>query len=587
MYGGKTLKKLLNKKVIIIMALILAVVIAVLCFKGCSKKETKANATELSVAEVTRGNLVVQITGSGTIEANDQYDITSVVDGDVLADFFEEGDILEEGAVMYKIDSKSASNTISRSENSLERAKVSYDNAVKDYNNLTVTAPIDGVITAVNAKAGQSAGNGSQLFTITDTETMVLRIYFNANDAKNLYSGAVGTVYLDNSSKELTGTIDRVSTGSVESNGVQVSQVTIKVKNPGTIKEGDTATAIINGVACNRAGTFEVNDTKNVTAKVSGDIDKVHVVVGDKVQKGQALATITSDNVNQQLRNTKLAYDDASTSVSDAYDILDNYTITAPISGTVLSKTVKAGDTLSRGSSGATAMAIIADMSKVKFTISVDELDISKMKEGQKVLVTADALENQRYEGYIDNVSIVGTTSNGVTTYPITVVIEEYGELIPGMNVDATITVSEATDTLKIPLSAVQRGNIVYVHNDDVKEDQKNTMKMPEGMKKPQGAEKESKKTEKKGMANMTSRFEGYTPVRVEVGLSNSDEAEIKSGLYEGQRVAYIAVQATNTNNMFGGMPMGGGMNMGGNRTQGGMNMGGNRTQGTMPGGMR
>lgn len=587
MYGGKTLKKLLNKKVIIIVALILAVVIAVVCFKGCSKKETKANATELTVAEVTKGNLVVQITGSGTIEANDQYDITSVVDGDVLADFFEEGDILEEGAIMYQIDSKSASNTISRSENSLERAKVSYDNAVKDYNNLTVTAPIDGVITAVNAKAGQSAGNGSALFTITDTETMVLRIYFNANDAKNLYSGAVGTVYLDNSSKELEGIIDRVSTGSVESNGVQVSQVTIKVKNPGTIKEGDTATAIINGVACNRAGTFEVNDTKNVTAKVSGDIDKVHVVVGDKVQKGQALAIITSDNVNQQLRNTKLAYDDASTSVSDAYDILDNYTITAPISGTVLSKTVKAGDTLSRGSSGATAMAIIADMSKVKFTISVDELDISKMKEGQKVLVTADALENQRYEGYIDNVSIVGTTSNGVTTYPITVVIEEYGELIPGMNVDATITVSEATDTLKIPLSAVQRGNIVYVHNDDVKEEQKNTMKMPEGMKKPQSAEKEGKKTEKKGMPNMTSRFEGYTAVRVEVGLSNSDEAEIKSGLYEGQRVAYIAVQATNTNNMFGGMPMGGGMNMGGNRPQGGMNMGGNRPQGTMPGGMR
>lgn len=576
MYGGKTLKKLLNKKVIIIVALILAVVIAVVCFKGCSKKETKANATELTVAEVTKGNLVVQITGSGTIEANDQYDITSVVDGDVLADFFEEGDILEEGAIMYQIDSKSASNTISRSENSLERAKVSYDNAVKDYNNLTVTAPIDGVITAVNAKAGQSAGNGSALLTITDTETMVLRIYFNANDAKNLYSGAVGTVYLDNSSKELEGIIDRVSTGSVESNGVQVSQVTIKVKNPGTIKEGDTATAIINGVACNRAGTFEVNDTKNVTAKVSGDIDKVHVVVGDKVQKGQALAIITSDNVSQQLRNTKLAYDDASTSVSDAYDILDNYTITAPISGTVLSKTVKAGDTLSRGSSGATAMAIIADMSKVKFTISVDELDISKMKEGQKVLVTADALENQRYEGYIDNVSIVGTTSNGVTTYPITVVIEEYGELIPGMNVDATITVSEATDTLKIPLSAVQRGNIVYVHNDDVKEEQKNTMKMPEGMKKPQGAEKEGKNTEKKGMPNMTSRFEGYTPVRVEVGLSNSDEAEIKSGLYEGQRVAYIAVQATNTNNMFGGMPMGGGMNMGGNRPQG-----------TMPGGMR
>lgn len=560
------MKKFLNKKTIIMGTIILAVIVAAVCLKGCQKKETSLNTLEISEATVTKGNLFVQITGSGTIEANEQYDITSVVDGDVLADFFEEGDMLEKDAVMYQIDSGSASNTISRSENNLEKAKMSYDNAVKDYNNLNIYAPISGVVTAVNAKTGQSAGNGSGLFTITDTDTMVLRIFFNANDAKQLYSGAVGAVYLENSSTELEGTVDRVSTGWVEQNGVQVSQVTIKVKNPGTVKEGDKATAIINSVACNRAGTFEVNDTKNVTAKVSGDIDSVNVVVGDRVEKGQLMAVLTSDNAQQQVKNAKLSYNDAVSSLSDAYDTLDNYTITAPISGTVLSKTVKAGDTLSRGNSGSTAMAIIADMSKVKFTISVDELDISKMKKGQKVIVTADALENQRYEGYIDNVSIVGTTSNGVTTYPITVIIEEYGDLIPGMNVDATITVSEAKDTLTIPLSAVQRGNIVYVHNDDIKEDQKNTIKMPEG-----------KMPENKG--SVKSRFEGYTAVKVEVGLSNSDMAEIKSGLYEGQRVAYVPTQATTTTNMFG-MHMGGGMPMGGMS-------GGNRPQGGMSGGMR
>ena len=557
------MKRFLNKKVIIITAIILVIVIAVLCLRGCSKKPTNANVQKISTAEVTKGNLTVEITGSGTIEANEQYDVTSLVDGDVLADFFEEGDVLEEGAVMYNIDSKSASNTISRSENNLEKAKMSYDNAVEDYNNLNVISPISGTVTAVNAKAGQTAGNGTQLFTITDTETMVLRIYFNANDAKSLYSGAVGTVYLDNSTAELTGTVDRVSTGSIELNGVQVSQVTIKVKNPGTIKEGDTATAIINSVACNRAGTFEVNDTKNVTAKVSGDIDKVDVVVGDRVEKGQLLAVLTSDNAEQAVKNARLSYNDASSSLSDAYDTLDNYTITAPITGTVLSKTVKAGDTLSRGSNGLTAMAIIADMSKVKFSISVDELDISKMKEGQKVTVTADALENQVYEGYIDNVSIVGTTSNGVTTYPITVIIEEYGDLIPGMNVDASIVVAETAEALKIPLSAVQRGNIVYVHNEDLKEDQKKSVKMPEG----------------KAQTKTPDRFEGYTAVRVEVGLSNSDEAEIKSGLYEGQRVAYIAVQASQTN-MFG-MPMGGGLPMGGGMQGGGM-QGGGMPQGGM-----
>lgn len=566
------MKKFLNKKVIIITAVVLAVVIAVLCLRGCSGKQTGAQAQELSVAEVTKGSLTVEITGSGTIEANEQYDVTSVVDGDVLEDYFSEGDVLEEGMVMYRIDSESAANTISRSENSLEKAKMSYDNAVEDYNNLNVTSPISGTVTAVNAKTGQSAGNGTQLFTVTDTETMILRVYFNENDAKNLFSGATGTVYLDNSSTELAGTVDRVSTGSIELSGVQVSQVTVKVKNPGTIREGDTATAIINGAACNRAGTFEVNDTKTVTAKVSGDIDKVNVVVGDKVEKGQLLAVLTSDSAEQQVKNARLSYNDASSSLSDAYDTLDNYTITAPITGTVLSKTVKAGDKLSKGQSGSTAMAIIADMSKVKFTISVDELDISKMEVGQKVTVTADALENQIFEGYIDNVSIVGTTSNGVTTYPITVIIEEYGDLIPGMNVDASIVVSEAKDALKIPLSAVQRGNIVYVHNDDIKEDQKDSVKMPEN----QGG-----KTENKQSSN--NRYEGYTAVRVEVGLSNSDEAEIKSGLYEGQRIAYVPTQTTNqTTNMIG-MGMGGGMpsgNMGGGGMPGG-NMGG----GGMPGG--
>ena len=99
----------------------------------------------------------MQITGSGTIEANEQYDVTSVVNGDVLADYFEEGDVLEEGAVMYQIDSESASNTITRSKNNVEKAKMSYDNAIKDYNNLTVTAPFSGTITSVSAKEGQNA----------------------------------------------------------------------------------------------------------------------------------------------------------------------------------------------------------------------------------------------------------------------------------------------------------------------------------------------------------------------------------------------------------------------------------------------
>ena len=67
----------------------------------------------------------------------------------------------------------------------------------------------------------------------------------------------------------------------------------------------------------------------------------------------------------------------------------------------------------------------------------------------------------------VTKVSVAGTTSNGVTTYPVTVQIDNPPEdLLPGMNVDAVIVVDEATDVIAVPISAVQRGDIVYVKDD-------------------------------------------------------------------------------------------------------------------------
>ena len=96
-------------------------------------------------------------------------------------------------------------------------------------------------------------------------------------------------------------------------------------------------------------------------------------------------------------------------------------------------------------------------------TLNIDELDIDNVAVGQVVNITSDAKDGQTFTGVVDKVSINGTTSGGATSYPVTIVIENYGELKPGMNVSATIQGDTVPNALCIPVDAVNRGNTVLV----------------------------------------------------------------------------------------------------------------------------
>ena len=124
-------------------------------------------------------------------------------------------------------------------------------------------------------------------------------------------------------------------------------------------------------------------------------------------------------------------------------------------------KGVKAGDKVDGASSG--TLAVIYDLSYLELEMAVDELDIGKVEVGQEVRITADALEGQTFSGVVDKVSINGTTANGATSYPVTIIIEDYGDLRPGMNVSAQIIGEVVPNALCIPVDAVERGNTVTV----------------------------------------------------------------------------------------------------------------------------
>lgn len=521
-----------HKIISTITAVILIVAIGV---SSCGSKKPQ-NTTATTESQVKRMTIVETITGSSVVEANAEYSVTPLVSGEILSANFEEGDIVEKDQILYEIDSSDTANSIKSSDLSIQRAENTSNEAYEAIEDLTVKSTISGTVSEVYVSVGDEINSGAKIAEVVNNATMKVRVPFNATDAQNIHTGETASITLVKTGTVLSGRVISVSTGSETTIGsMRVSYVTIEVSNPGAVSAGDKVTAMVGEYACNDVGAFEAVQTKTITAKVSGTISRVGVVKGDNVKNGTTLATITSESVETQVRNAGLSLQEAYLQRDKLYDQLDNYTIKAPISGTVVRKNKKVGDTIENGASASEPLVVIYDMSSLCFELDVDELDIKKMSVGQEVTITADAVEGRKYKGVVENVSINGTIgTNGITTYPIKVRIEDFDDnLLPGMNIEAEIIISQSENALVVPVNAVNRGNTVYLKGNKESEDDRAP--------------------------------EGYKTVQVETGITNDVFVEILSGLSEGDTV-YVTPSAGNENPMMmmHGMMMGGGMPSGG-----------------------
>lgn len=547
---GKTRKPLSKKQIIIISAAV-AVAAAVAVFAVVKKSSKKKSDGETATARVTRGSISRVLEGSGTLEAIDQYEVSALVSGDVTADFFEEGDMVSKDQVLYKIDASSIEKNIDKAQNALSQSKMSYSEAVEAYGDLTVSAPCKGVIKTLYIKNGDDIKTGDRVCDIVDSDTMTLEIKFLSSQAGGIYSGQEANIEMTGGGGSYMGTVKTVSSGStVNSLGVPVANVEISVTNPGAITTGDTATAVVGGTACAEPGTFKYSHEETVTAKASGKVRNLSLIEGDRVSAGRTILTIESSSVSNQVKKSALSVSDAELSLKGLQDDLDQYSISSPIAGKVIQKTVKAGDKVA-SQQGSTSMAVIADLSALTMTMNIDELDISSVKVGQDVEVTADALENQVFHGVVNKVSVIGTSQNGVTTYPVEVLLSdvENTDLIPGMNVSATIVLEKKDDVLLIPTTAVKRGNKVKML----------------------GSGEE---------------------VEIETGIDDGTQVEVLSGLSEGDQVEIAdvptkSIEDTMMQGMQGGMGGERGMPGGDGAPSGGGPSGGASSGGGMPGGGR
>lgn len=520
--------------VIIILAIIAGIAIPVTRNK---KKDDTAQVS--NEATVERRDIKSVITGSSTIEPNKEYSITSLVSGEITEAPFEEGDIVTKGQLMYKFDSSSMETSITSADIGIEKAEQSYQDTLDETKDAYIKSDISGTVKEVLVKAGETVGAGTKIATVSDTSVLKAKVPFNAADASNIYTGNSATLTLVGTGSVLYGTVTHVGSASQALNGhMNVCYVTIEVRNPGAVNTGDSVTAMIGSIACNDVGKFEPTEERTITAKASGTLSSLYISENDSVSKNATVGIIDME-YDSKLNSARLSVEDSKLSKEKLENQLKDYSITAPISGKVITKNLSAGDKYEISNSSVKELALIYDMSSLCFTLNVDELDVKNISVGQAVTITADACEGTVYNGIVENVSISGTTSNGVTTYPVKVRINDFDDyLLPGMNIEAEITVSSAENVLTVTVNAVNRGDIVYVKGN---------------------------KTDDKDNAP-----DGYHSVKVTTGISDDDYIEITDGLSEGDSI-YILRQSSGDDSMMIMPGMGGGMGGPGGGMDGGM----------------
>ena len=468
----------------------------------------KAASRDVTYAETTpvRQDVSNSLSGTGTLNPANTYTVKSLVDGKILTGGFEEGDKVEEGDVLYTIDSSDASTNLEKASIALQQAQRSYDKTVDlQY----VRAEVDGTVSSLKVAKGDQVTSGQEVAVIRDSSKMLLNLLFPAADAANFSVGQSADVVLDGTFETLKGTITAVTgTDELSTGNLLVRTVTIRVNNAGGLTTAQAATASINGVSSIASATFAYQAERTLTAQAGGTVSAINVQEGDAVSKGDILIELTGDDLTESIQSASESLRSAEISMQNQQDNMSNYTITSPISGTIIEKDAKQGDALTSGST----LCVIYDLSYLEMVINVDELQIGALSVGQKVQITADAVADKTYVGTVTRVSMKGSSSGGTTTYPITIRIDNTDGLRPGMNANAEIVVAEANNALVVPNAAVIRGGYVLVSK-----------------KSPSAAN---------AVEDMDAP-EGYVYVKVETGVSDDSYTEIKSGLQEDDTVAY------------------------------------------------
>lgn len=249
-------------------------------------------------------------------------------------------------------------------------------------------------------------------------------------------------------------------------------------------------------------GTIEAVTSVTVGTQVSGIVNKLYVDYNSQVKKGQVIAELDKTNLLSELNTAKanmasaqsqlnyqsanmkryqtlyqkglvsaddyenalLTYRQAKEEVATAKEQVQRAqtnlgyaTITSPIDGTVISKSVEEGQTVAASFNTPELFTIAKDLTNMQVVADVDEADIGAVKEGDRVTFTVDAYPDDTFEGTVKQVRLQATTTNNVVTYEVVISAQNADlKLKPGLTANVTIYTQERTGVLAVANKALR-----------------------------------------------------------------------------------------------------------------------------------
>ncbi|MGE5676148.1 MAG: efflux RND transporter periplasmic adaptor subunit [Mycobacterium leprae] len=540
-------------------------------------KAAAASKDRVIQATVRRGDINVTITGSGPVAATNGVDVKANQQGTVTQVLVKDGDQVKAGQVVMVLDNKNLQASLQQAQQSVQTDQDNINNllnpddtsvraqqskvqsamntltqAQTNANNLTITAPVSGVVMPIQATQGSSLSNNQALFNLYDDSTPTLVVQFSQSTAAALKVGAKATVDL-NGFNEVTGTVVQSGGGATAAQGNRDSNVPVVIDLPAMpgVRPGMVGSVSIDapdlGYQVVGNGTIR-DDSVAVRSQVSATLSQLAVKEGQRVHAGDLLAKLTSDTItnalaqaefdlktqqetlsnlvnpdgsNNQLRQLQGKLNTDMINLQSAQSNVADLQVKAPVDGLVSSFTPHVGDRISANQT----LFHVADYSNMQIAIGVDELDIANVKAGEKANITLDALPGKKYTGTVLKVNPEGVFKNDIATFTVTVSVDSPVGLMAGMNANVEVVVSNRTNVLWVPSQAVKVSG---------------------------------------GQATVQVEGPNQQPVtkNIQIGLRTLQQTEIASGLNEGDQVILTIVKASTTNSA-GGM---GGL-FGGNRS--------------------
>lgn len=534
---SKLLKQIKKHKLI---AGIICIVVVAGGYFGYLKIFSTNGVVRYVTVQVQKGTLIVSISGSGQVSVSDQADIKPKVSGEVVWIGIKDGQGVGQGQAILNLDDTDAKKAVADAELDLEETKLNFDKdiaqapidysrkleslqkakdnlekAYEDTFNTVSNAFLDlpSVMTGIqnilygtdleprpaqwNVSAYQNLFSGEDRDLVTALADIAEKDYKTSREAydKNFLDFKAITRYSEKSTLEklLQETLDTtkaIAQAAKSETNLLDTIVDIAEKKD---RKLNSLIATFRSNLRSYLGTVNSNLSSLLAQKSSLEDIKETIINTERdisileINNPTGINPIDLQIAQNSIRKKEVALTDLKAKLAD-------YVVRAPFAGIVAKVNVKKGDSVS----SATTLATLITKQKIA-EISLNEVDVAKIKVGQKSTLTFDAIEGLSITGEVAEIDTLGTVSQGVVTYAVKIIFDTQDERVKsGMSVSATIITDVKQDVLLVPNAAVKSNGEQYVEV----------------------------------LENNVPRNQ-----TVETGLSNDTMTEITSGLKEGDRV--------------------------------------------------